>query len=299
MALPNEKFLNKIFVDKNIKKLIDEKMFWEQQLTKQPIDSLTVLYYKEQYYHVETPNDSAMSRTMDPGELAPAPRAEHGHFPHADISPPKEYNLRIYQLALEMDWSEEEMKYASMENRVMRKQAALADYFGSYVNNVLGNTLSETWTASPSSIQVVTASNGWNTTTSSVTSDLIGAQEKIDDLAGYAYSPGVVLMSKQSYYDVVDYLTNKNYEYSFAQPDTPKEVLKHSGLNVIKTNMVKRDYALVADFKSCGILFEAEPVETHPYFTDEDRTHHVQMTRRFNFALTDPKAICMVYNTVQ
>lgn len=298
MALPGEKFLNKIFVDKNVKRLIDEKLFWEQQLSKQTTDSLVVLYYKEQYFHIETPNDSATSRTMDPAELGPAPRAEHGHFPHASISPPKEYNLRLYQLALEIDWSQEELKYADLERRVVRKQEALVDYFGSYVNNVLGNTLSETWSSTPTSIQCVTVSNKWTTTTSSVTSDLIAAQEKIDDLAGYAYKPTTVLMSKQSYYDVVNYLTNKNYEYSFKEPDTAKEVMQHAGLSVIKTNMVKRDFAMVGDFKACGTLFEAEPVETHPYFTDADRTHHLQITRRFNFALSDPKAICMVIDTV-
>lgn len=299
MALPNEVFMEKIFVDKNIKQLVEENLIWESYLTKQTVDSPVVLYYREQYFDIETPNDSALSKTMDPGDRAPNYRGQHSLFPHADAGVPKEYNLRLYQLALEMDYAEEEMKYASLENRVLKKQEKLANYFASHVNNLLGNTLTENFSSTPTSIQCTTTSAKWSTYTSSdVISDVLGAVEKIDDLAGYNYSPNVMLTSKQSYYDLVLYFAEHDYEYKFKEPYAKKEVMQVLGLDVVKTNMVKRDLAIVGDFKACGTLFEAEPVETHTYFMDATRDYHMQVTRRFNFALSDPKAICTIVDTV-
>jgi hypothetical protein len=304
MALPNEAFLQKEFVDRNIKQLLEEDMIWEPYLSKQGTDSLVVLYYKEQYYDIETPNDAALGRTIDPEARTPQYRAEHSRFPHASAGIPKEYNLRLYQIALEMDYSEEEMKYADLENRVLKKQEKLANYFASYTNNLLGNTLTETWSTSPSAIQQVDVGSGdeWSLGPGDATvdpiKDIMSSIELIDDIAGYNYKPNVCITSKQSYYDLLLWFTAKDYAYSFEQPYTAKEILNVLGLKIVKSNMVKRDFAVVADFKSCGTLFEAEPVETRVYHMDETRDYHIQITRRFNFALTDPKAICTISNTV-
>lgn len=304
MALANEVWLNKIFVDKRIKQLIEEDFRWESYLTKQAVDSLIVLYYKEQYFVFETPNDAALGKTLDPKGRAPANRAEGGAFPHADISVPVEDNLRLYQLALEMDWTEEELKYQSLENRVLKKQERLSQYFTSEINTRLGNILTESWSTSPTSIQQVSIASGdeWSLGPTDETvvpyKDILDAVELIDDVAGYDYSPTGMFVSKQSYYDLLLWLTAKDYQYQFQGLNTKHEVLQFLGLDVIKTNMVKRDFAIVADFKACGILYESEPVRTHTYFTDEDHMHHAQIMRTFNFALTDPKAVCTIKNTV-
>jgi hypothetical protein len=299
MALPNEVFMEKIFVDRNIKQLVEDELVWEKYLTKQVVGpNPVVLYYREQYFDVETPNDVALSKTLDPGMRTPAYRSEHGLFPHADAGVPKEYNLRLYQLALEMDYSEEEIKFAELENRVLKKQEKLANYFASHVNNLLGGILAETWSATPSGIQYITTSAVWSTYTSSdPIKDIMDAIEKVDDVAGYNYKPDAMLCSKQSYYDLLLYFSEKNYEYMFDKPNTRQEVLQALGLNIVKTNMVKRDYAMVGDLKAAGVLFESEPVETRVYFEDDTRDYHMQVTRRFNYALTDPKAICMIVNT--
>jgi len=305
MALdPATPFLNKQFVDRNIKQLIEEQMVWEGLVQKQSVNALSVLYYKEQYFDIETPNDTAMSKTLDPNMRMPNYRAEHSRFPHADIGAPKEYNLRLYQLALEMDYSEEELKYADMENRVMKKQEKLANFFASHVNNLLGNILSENWSATPSGIQYDAVASGdeWSlgATDSTVDPirDIMNAVELIDDIGGYNYKPTMMLTSKQSYYDLLAWFVGKDYAYHFEQPYTNKEVLMVLGLAVKPTNMVKRDFALVGDFKAAGIMFEAEPVETNTYYMDDTRDYHIQVTRRFNYALTDPKAICSIPNTV-
>ena len=107
------------------------------------------------------------------------------------------------------------------------------------------------------------------------------------------------MISVQSYFDLRLWLAEKNYQYKEAAsvigPAT--KVTTMEGLPVYSSNMVKRDYCVVADFKAAGTLYQAEPLTTHQYWTDADHITHLQAYRTFNFALTDPKAVCLISNT--
>jgi hypothetical protein len=261
MTLPNEKFLNKIAVDKVIKPILDEEMMWEGMVKHQSTNAQVVLYYKEQYVQVETPNDTVMTRSVDPKLRAPTYRGEGGLFPYMDVSGPAEYNLRLNQIALATKWTEEEMRYAEMENRVLKKQKGLATAFAGYVNTQLINTITENWSTSPSSIQQVGvgSSTSWAdaVTASNPPKNLLDAMEKIEDLSGYNYKANAAMISKQSYYDLMNWVMTKDYEYHFNKPDSRPEVLNVVGLDIIKTNNVKRDFGIVADFQACGVMYEA------------------------------------------
>lgn len=304
MALANERFLNKIFVDKNIKQLVEAELLWEKYLPKQAVDAISVLYYKETYFDIVGPNDSALSKTMDPKGRMAFYRAEGSGFAHTDYSPPTEYNLRLYRLGLEVDFTDDEKKFATLENRILKKQEKLANYFSGQINEILGNTLTETWSATPSGIQYVAVGSGdeWSIGPGDATvlpvNDVLGAMEKIEDVAGYMYKANILMLSVQSYYDLLNWLTQKNYSYTYEKLDDSKDVMKFLGLNIVKTNMVKRDFGIVADLGACGTLFETEPMNTHVYYTDKNRVTHVQAERFFNFALTDPKAVCTLVNLV-
>ena len=106
------------------------------------------------------------------------------------------------------------------------------------------------------------------------------------------------MLSKQSYFDLLNWVVGKNYEYHFQTPEAGKDVMTMLGMKIVPTNMVKRDFAIMADFNQCGLIYEAEPLATHPFFKDETREHHLQITRRFGFALTDPKAVVTITNLV-
>lgn len=302
MALANEAFLNKIFVDKNIKMLVQEQPLWEAYMPKSSVDAQTILYYKEQYFDYTTPNDSALSRTLDPNQRAPAYRADEAEFMHADIGVPKEYNLRLYRLGLEMDFSEDEKRYAYLENRVVKKQEKLAIYFANEMNTIVGNALTETFSATPSSINVVTASDHWShgpgSSSVNPVSDLLGCMEKIHDTPGFNYDATHIFLPVQSYYDLVDWMTQKNYQYTYQKLDGKPDVMNALGLQVVKSNMVKRDMGVVADIRKAGTIFECEPLSTNVYYEDAKHKTHMQVWRMFNFALTDPKAICSLVDLV-
>lgn len=301
MYVQKADFLNKVFVDQNIRKLVEEDVLWERLLTKQSVDALNVRYYKEQYQDIETPNDTARGASIDTILRNPGYRAPGGLFPHTQFGEPIEMNLGLYQLALEADIPDEAVKYQEMESVQLRAQRKLANSFVSRVNSILGGVLSENWTASPSNIGVITASEGWDSTasTNKPVLDVLRAVEKIEDVAGYNYKPEGIYMSKQSYFDLRAWLADHNYQYGLVKPGPGTEVPMVEGLAVYSTNMVKRDFAIVGDFKASGVLYEAEPMTTHQYYTDADHVTHVQLSRTFNFGLSDPKAVCTIVDTTE
>jgi len=297
MALPNERFLNKIFVDKNIKQLVEEDLLWEKYVRKQTIDSQVALYYREQYMDIETPNDAAFtSKVLDPFGARPGYRAEGAMFPHADIGAPKEFSIRLYQLALEIDYTEEEMKFATMENRVLKKQEKLANYFASSVNAILGDALTESWNPVNINEQPCSPTYEWDGTNAQPVKDILGAEEKIADTPGFNYKPDTLFVTKQSYYDLLNYIVKNDYSFGYETLEGGKQITKVLGHKVVVSNMVKRDKAVLADLRQAGIMFECDPFETEVYKTQEDRKYHIQATRRFNYALTDPKAVCLITN---
>ena len=300
---PKADFLNKLFVDTNVRKLVNDDTVYEKLLTRQSVNAMNVRYYREKYIDISTPNDSAMSAPLDYRLRSPNFRAPGAPFPRTTFGEPEEKNLGLYQLGLQVDVTDEAQKYAEMENQILKAQTKLANAFVSRVNEILGNALTETWDSSPSSINSVSLSSGaeWSNSTATACrpiKDTLDAMEKIEDISGYAYKASGAMISKQSYFDLRLYLAEKNYQYKAAAdvigPETTVTTVE--GLPFVATNMVKRDYALVADFKACGTLFEAEPFSTHQYWTDEDHVTHIQAMRTFNFALTDPKAICLIVN---
>jgi len=300
---PKADFLNKIFVDTNIRKLVNEDTVYEQLLSLQKVNAMNVRYYREQYTDIATPNDSAMSAPLDYRLRSPGFRAPGAPFPRTTFGEPQERNLGLYQLGLQVDITDEAQKYAEMENQILKAQTKLANAFVSRQNEILGNALTENWTTSGSSINSISLSAGevWSEPTASTCrpiKNVLDAMEKIEDVAGYSYRASAALVSKQSYFDLRLYLAEKNYQYKAAAdvvgPAT--NVTTVEGLTFMATNMVKRDYALIADFKACGTLYEAEPFTTHQYWTDEDHVTHIQAMRTFNFALSDPKAVCLLVN---
>jgi hypothetical protein len=296
---PKADFLNKIFVDQNIRKLVNDEMVWEKQLSLQKVTGLDIRYYKEQYVDVMTPNDAAMTASVDVRLRSPNFRAPGGDFPHTAFAEPQEQHLGLYQLGLEVDITDEAAKYAEMENQLLKAQSKLANTFISYVNNTLGNAITENWTGS--SINTMSASAVWTEPTASAcrpVKDMLDAMEKIEDVSGHSYKASAAFVSKQGYFDLRLYLAEKNYQYKDAAVIGPEtKVTMVEGIPVYGTNMSKRAYALVADFKNCGTLYESEPFKTHQYWTDKDHMTHIQAMRTFNFGLSDPKAVTLISAT--
>lgn len=295
-VMPRADFMYKLFVDENVKKLVEEQTIWEQKLGKTSVQAMNVRYYKEQYVDIETPNDSAMSRPIDPYLKSPAFRAPGGAYPHTGFGEPVEYNLGLYQLALEVDIPEEAQKYVEMENMIVRAQTKLGNAFGSKINSILGNAITENWTGS--TINIVSLSAGeWSDPTATdcrPVKDILDAAESISDVAGYSYSPDALLLPKQSYFDLRLWIAEKNFQYGYREVGGETRVLDVEGYPVYSTNMVERGKGVMADFKACGTLFESQPFRTNQYWSDDTHVTHLQADRTFNFALTDPKAVCLL-----
>lgn len=303
-AMPKTEFMYRQFVDQNVKKLIDEQLLWERYVTKQRVNAMNVRYYKEQYVDIETPNDTVLSRPIDPYLKSPNFRSPGADFPHTQFGEPKEYNLGLYQLALEIDVPDEAQQFVEMENMILRAQTKLGNSFASKVNSILGETLTENWTTStPSAINAVSLSSGykWNETNSTVApfKDIIDAQEKIMSVPGYSYSPTELMTSKASYFDLRIWMAKANFQpYHEINIAPETRVTQIEGMTLMATDMVKQDFAVVADLKAAGVLYEAKPLETHQYWTDADHVSHIQALRTFNYAVTDPKAICLIQDVI-
>jgi hypothetical protein len=299
MASPNEAFLSNVVVMKTIKKPLEFGTFWENLgIPKVGATSDIIKYYKETYVDFETPNDAALGRTLDPKGRGPQRRAEGAEFPHAGISQPAEYSLRLYQMGLEMDYTEEELSKNELVNQVQRKTQKLGNFFASDMNMMLGNTLTENWTGTASSIQAITLSSGaeWDGTGSDPIKNILDAQEKIEDRGDYQYNPTTLLMSKGALYDLKLWAAKNDYELGYNKPTGNPASLTIEGLTTQASNQVKRDFAIVADFANCGTVYEYEPIRSHKYFTDKDHVYHLQLMRSYNFAFTDPQAVCSIIN---
>lgn len=297
-VMPRADFMYKLFVDQAVKTLVEEGTIWEKRLAKVNVGALNVRYYKEQYMDIETPNDSDMSRSIDPYLKSPAFRAPGSAYAHTGFGEPKEYNLGLYQLALEVDVPEEAQKYVEMENMIVRAQRKLGNSFASRVNSILGEAITENWTGS--TINIVSLSAGeWSDPTASdcrPIANILAAAESISDVAGYSYTPDALLLPKQSYFDLRLWIAEKNFQYGYRTIDGETKVLDVEGYPVYSTNMIKRDYGVMADFKACGTLYEAEPLRVNQYWSDATHVSHIQADRTFNFALSDPKAVCLLKN---
>ena len=302
--LPNEKFLNKIFVDKNIRSLYDMDLEWEKRLEHRATDAQSILYYQDNYIDIESPNDSALSRTVDPLASLAGKRSEGGLFPHTEVSQIVEKTAKMEQFALEIDVTEEELRYATMINQVLRKQSKLARQFANTINGVLGNQLSDSWTAGTTTlnkVQIATGaewSNGPADTDVDIIGDIMDADELVRETAGKGYKPDTCLTSVKSFYDIMEYFAKKNYEYKFEKPEGRPGFIDIFGINIQPTNAVKRDFALMGDFKSCGVLWEAEPFNVEVEYQGGNRTYHIRCARSAVFTLTDPKALCLISNTI-
>jgi len=298
----NEKWLNPIFVDKKIRTIVDEETLWEKKLPHQTIDSMTYAYDQEQYLDIATPSDSARGRTLDPAGRKQTKRGEGGAYPKTGISSVLRKYLDLSEDALAIDYLEEEVKYPSKVIDIFRKQNKLARQFASGMNEYFGDALSASWAATPSTINYVAISSGneWSGGYADSTVDAIGdildAIEKIENISTHAYKANELLVNKTSHFDLLDIFVKKNYELKFNKPDSLQGQIPGLGLSYTVTQMVKEDYAMVADFKSCGIVVESSPLRIE---TLEDKSTHrfsTQIDRTYGFALTDPKAICTIVN---
>jgi hypothetical protein len=304
--MPRSEFMYTTWVDKNVKQKAEAELLWEKLLTKQSVNGLNVRYYREQYTDIETPNDSDMGASIDEFLRSPGYRAPGGTFPHTTYGEPLAYNAGLYQLGLEIDVPDEAQKYVEMENVILKSQRKLANSFASRVNTILGNKLTDTWATASSLIQHVTisAASEWSVGPLSASvrpiKDVLAARELIEDVPGYNYKPTGIAVSVQSHFDLLLWMAEKGYEYKekLNLDSGATTVSRIEGLTLVATNQVKRDYAVVGDFKAAGVLFESEPTNVKQYYTPADRSSHVQISRTFTYALTDPKAICTILNTV-
>ena len=304
ISRPNAKYLNPLFVEKRVRELIDEDVLWEGYIPHQPIDAMTYGYYQETYIDIETPNDTALGRSTDPAGRKPSKRGEGGAYPKTGISQMSRKFVELSEDALAIDYLEEEAKYPALVNQIFRKQRKIAKQFASNMNISIGNSLTESWSATPSSINYLAISSGneWSNgpgdTTVDIIGDIIKAQEKIENVANYNYKPTALLVNKETYFDLAEFFTKKNYELKFNKPDTLNGQIPRLDLGLAVSNMVKSDYAVVADFASCGLFLESSPLRIETI--EDEKTHRftTQVDRTYGFALTDPKAICTIVNVV-
>ncbi|MEI6795241.1 MAG: hypothetical protein WCK39_00100 [Methanomassiliicoccales archaeon] len=304
MVMVNEPFLNKMVTEKTMRPILDAGVFWEQKLRVVPNAGLIRKYMKEQYIDFELPNDAATGRDafVEPRGRAPAWRSEGGEFAHADISQPKEFFCRLYQLGLEIDYTEEEMMYSDRINQVTRKTQKLANFFVGYENSIVGNVLTESWAPSPSAIQHVAVSSGdeWGNGPADETVDpyknILDAQEMIDDIDMYNYSANLLAISKQSFYDLKYIIGKRDYQYTMKDLSNDMAGIKISGVDIVPSAHIKRDFGVMADYNACGEIYEAAATSTHKYYTDKDHIWHLQMMRTWNAVVTDPKAIVLFTN---
>lgn len=304
MDFPNEKFLQKKWVQAYIKQKYEIAAIWEQHVTKQPTDALSVLYYQEDYVNIESPNDTALSNPIDTTLRRPAYRAAGGLFAKTEYSHIVEKNAGLHQLALQGSVTEEAKKYTSMEQPILRMQSKIADSMASEVNRIIGDVLTEEWSTSPTNIQQVGVSSGaeWSRHPSSSgidpISDILDAIEKVEDLGGYNYTADTFGTSRQSWFDLRKWAYYNDYEFGYRDWRAATTVNTIEGLNVFVSNQVKRDFAIVEDKKAACTLYEAQPLTTDTYFNKPTREYHFQAMRTLYPALTDPKAICTIKNTV-
>lgn len=293
-SMPNAPYLNKQVVEKVVKTKMDESLFWESKLSKTNVPGLTVLSYEDMYSDVETPNDEARGRTLNPAGRNPAMRAEGGMFPHTGISEIEERVFKLLQFALEIDYTEEEMKYTDLIDQVVKKQVKLGKQFGSYVNMFLGNKITEGW--NPTKIQSIQAGKAWNSTDFSAKpyQDILAAEKKLRMVDGRNYATNSCFVSKDSFYDLAAWSAEKKIALNFKEITSRIKSIEFMGVDIAPTDMVKDGFAVMADFKECGTLYEAEPFETRVVENGENRTFHIQATRRFNFNLSEPKAVVMI-----
>lgn len=284
--MPRSDFMYEPWVDKNIKQKAEAELLWEKLLTKQSVNSLNVRYYREQYTDIEGPNDSDMGASIDEFLRSPGYRTPGATFPHTTYGEPLAYNAGLYQLGLEIDVPDEAQKYVEMENVILKAQKKLANSFASRVNTILGNKITDTWATASSLIQHVTISSGaeWSVGPLSASvrpiKDVLAARELVEDVAGYNYKPTGMAMSKQSHFDLLLWMAEKGYEYkeNLKLDSGATKVDKVEGLTLVVTNQVKRDYAVVGDFKAAGVLYEAEPTHVEQYYTPADRSSHAQIS---------------------
>lgn len=295
--MPNAPYLQKQVVDKVVKTYVDEAMFWEGKLRKQNVPGLTVLSYVDLYNDIETPNDDARGRTLNPEGRAPVMRAEGGMFPHTGISEIEERVFKIPQFALEIDYTEEEMKFADFVDPILKKQEKLGKQFGSYLNQYLGNKISGGWIAEPTNgIQTLKAGTAWDAADYAAEPyiDIIDGDKALKMVNGRSYEATSCFVSKVSFYDLAKWSAKKDFELAYSKPTSKVRAIEFNGIDIIPTDMVKDGFALMADFGQCGTLYEAEPFETRVVENAENRTFHIQATRRMNYNLSEPKAVLLI-----
>jgi hypothetical protein len=303
VSRPNEQWLQSKFVENRVRGIIDAETLWEKLLVHQPIDSPTFGYYQEQYFDIETPNDAAKGRTLDPAGRKPVKRGEGGAYPRTGVSQAVRKFVELSEDALAVDYLEEELKYPAFVNQIFKKQNKIGKQFASNININTGNTLTENWSATPSTIQysAVGSGNEWSLgpgdTTVDIIHDVIAAQEKIENVPGYSYKATALIVNKDTLFDLKEFFTKKNFELGYNKPNTFNQI-PDLDINLVVSDMVKADFAVMGDFAACGVFLESSPLRIETLENKETHKFTTQVDRTYGFALTDPKAICTISNVV-
>jgi hypothetical protein len=300
----NDKWLNPIFVSNRVKSQIEPKMIWESMFPHETLPTPDYSYEIEQYVDIETPNDSAMGRTLDPKGRKQQKRGDSGLFPHTGMSGPKRAFLELNEEGLEIDYTDGERKYPGKAGKILKKQNKLGRQFASGMNSYFGDTITESWATSPTGIQKLVISSGKEWSLGPVTGvdpikDVLDATEKIDTVGEqYGYKAATLMVNRESFYDLTYIFAKQNYELGFEKPDSFIGKIPQMDLTLAVSPMVKKDFAIVGDFASAGVVLESDPLQVETYETEENKIMHTRVFRTYGMAITDPMAICSIVNTV-
>lgn len=182
---------------------------------------------------------------------------------------------------------------------ITRAQKRIARAVVKAIDSLIWDTLSEKRSVVDIQTVAVPTNNEWDSLTRANRNPQDDIGDAIQLLAEKNYEADTLILNPK---DHINLVTNDNVMDSFVpalnQALLNGRVGKLLGLNVLVSNAVTADYAMVLESKTCATYFTAEGLRTIVKY-EEGIKHIVRAWEIGSIGVTDPKAICLITNTAR
>lgn len=182
---------------------------------------------------------------------------------------------------------------------IARSQLRVSRAVVKAVDTLIWNTLSENRSVADIQTVAVPVNSEWDSLTRANRNPQDDIGDAVQLLAEKNYDADTVIFNPKDYWNVV---TNDNILGSFNQDMSSAlvngRVGKLLGLNVLVSNVVTADYAMVLQSKVCATYRTAEGLRTAVKY-EEGIKHVIRAWEIGTPFVTDPKAICLITNTAR
>lgn len=276
--------LRREVVDKTIKGFAVQNYKFKQALTENTTGGWDNTFYTE---------DSSVLSTPRGTKVKGIPRG--ANFPQASVNWTKQTKaLEKYGIEDNIFWEDILTNNIDVQGRTMFR---LAEKVTKQVDDEIFDTLTQGLVPTTIGSVMIGAGSSWNGANPNILDNLMEAKEKMSNF-NYDTSNAMAFISPKDHRSMVSYLSNKGAQFPQISEGVTMNgnIGKLAGVNLIQSNSVTANYALMVVPKVVGTWKAAVPLRTE-VIVDPMKSVKIRCAEIGVTQLTDPQASVLISGT--